>query len=206
MQNLSADTMTTNTAALICVGLKVIAVVAGLILVWAFPESRLCSSSLDFCEYFHPAMFYFYSLPYILTSIIVLGVVGFTMYRAHTFVSIPPQEEPAEKEESAGSSSSRSGSPALITPGRTYQCRKCLRDYASTDAVRRNTTVATRRRTSVSSLGGGVEGTSEVHGLLRHEHVAGKVSVRVGSPFAFAAEELAQSLLPVFTADLNGSD
>ena len=93
MQNLSADTMTTNTAALICVGLKVIAVMAGLTLVWAFPESRLCSSSLDFCEYFHPTMFYIYSLPFILTFIIVLGVVGFTMYRAHTFVSIPPQEE-----------------------------------------------------------------------------------------------------------------
>ena len=81
--------MTTNTAALICVGLKLIAVVAGLILVWAFPESRLCSSSLDFCEYFHPAMFYIYSLPFILTFIIVLGVVGFTMYRAHTFVVAP---------------------------------------------------------------------------------------------------------------------
>ena len=85
--------MTTNTAALVCVGLKVIAVMAGLILVWAFPESRLCSSSLEFCEYFHPAMFYIYSLPFILTFIIILGVVGFTMYRAHTFVSIPPLEE-----------------------------------------------------------------------------------------------------------------
>ena len=93
LQNLSADTMTTNTAAWICIGLKVIAVMAGLSLVWAFPESRLCSSSLFFCEYFHPTMFYFYSLPFILIFIIVLGVVGFTMYRAHTFVSIPPQDE-----------------------------------------------------------------------------------------------------------------
>ena len=85
--------MASCAAALVCVGLELIAVVVGLILVWAFPESRLCSSSLDFCEYFHPAMFYIYSLPFILTFIIVLVVVGFTMYRAHTFVSILPQEE-----------------------------------------------------------------------------------------------------------------
>ena len=47
-------------------------------------------------------------------------------------------QRPRPNSAAGSSSSSRSGSPALIIPGRTYQCRKCLRDYASTDAVRKH--------------------------------------------------------------------
>ena len=87
--------MDTNAAAQVCAGVKVLAVLVGLILVWIFPPSRLCPKSLEFCEYFQPWRFYIYSLPFILTLIIVLVVISFTMYRAHTFnveVSPPPME------------------------------------------------------------------------------------------------------------------
>ena len=39
---------------------------------------------------YHSGRFYIYSLPFILTLIIVLGVITFTMYRAHTFVVVVP--------------------------------------------------------------------------------------------------------------------
>ena len=89
--------MTTNTAAKICVLIKVIAMVTGLSLIWTFPESLHCPGSLDFCEYFQPWRFWLYTPPFLLTLIIVLVVIVFTMYRAHTFreinVSPPPQDE-----------------------------------------------------------------------------------------------------------------
>ena len=87
--------MDTNTAGQICAGVKVLAVLTGLVLVWIFPQSRLCPESLEFCEYFQPWRVYIYSLPFILTLIIVLGAISFTMYRAHTFnveVSLQPME------------------------------------------------------------------------------------------------------------------
>ena len=49
LQTLSPDTMDTNTAAKLCVIVKALSVLACLILVWMFPESRLCPESLDFC-------------------------------------------------------------------------------------------------------------------------------------------------------------
>ena len=89
--------MTTNTAAQICVLIKVIAMVTGLGQIWALPESLHCPGSLDFCEYFQPWRFWLYTPPFLLTLIIVLVVIVFTMYRAHTFreinVSTPPQDE-----------------------------------------------------------------------------------------------------------------
>ena len=71
------------------------AVLTGLVLVWIFPESRLCPESLELCELFQPWKFYIYSLPFILTLIIVLGTISFTMYRSHTFnvVVSPPSME-----------------------------------------------------------------------------------------------------------------
>ena len=39
---------------------------------------------------YHSGRFYIYSLPFIVTLIIVLGVITFTMYRAHTFVVVVP--------------------------------------------------------------------------------------------------------------------
>ena len=96
---MSPDTLHTNTAAQVCAVVKVLAVLTGLVLVWIFPESRLCPGSLEFCEYFQPWRFYIYSLPFIFTLIIVLGVIGFTMYRSHTFnvvVSPPPTENNVE--------------------------------------------------------------------------------------------------------------
>ena len=83
--------MDTNTAAQVCAMVKALSVPACLVLVWMFPESQLCPGSLEFCEYFQPWRFYIYSLPFILTLVIVLGVITFTMYRAHTFiVDVPP--------------------------------------------------------------------------------------------------------------------
>ena len=90
MQTLSPDNMDTDTAALVCAMVKALSVLAGLFLVWILPESLLCPGSLEFCEYFQPWRFYIYSLPFILTLIIVLGVITFTMYRAHTFVVVSP--------------------------------------------------------------------------------------------------------------------
>ena len=80
--------MTTNTAAKICVLIKVIAMVTGLSLVWAFPESLHCPGSLDFCEYFQPWRFWLYTPPFLITLIIVLVVIVFTMYRAHCFTEV----------------------------------------------------------------------------------------------------------------------
>ena len=51
---MSPDTMDTNTAARVCAGVKALSVLVSLVLVWMFPESRLCPGSLDFCEYFQP--------------------------------------------------------------------------------------------------------------------------------------------------------
>ena len=90
LQTLSPDTMDTNTAAQVCAIVKALSVLVGLVLVWIFPESQLCPRTLEFCEYFQPWRFYIYSLPFILTLIIVLGVITFTMYRAHTFVVVVP--------------------------------------------------------------------------------------------------------------------
>ena len=90
LQTLSPDNMDTDTAALVCAMVKALSVLAGLFLVWILPESLLCPGSLEFCEYFQPWRFYIYSLPFILTLIIVLGVITFTMYRAHTFVVVSP--------------------------------------------------------------------------------------------------------------------
>ena len=90
LQTLSPDTMDTDTAAKVCVIVKALSVLACLVVVWMFPDSRLCPGSLEFCEYFQPWRFYIYSLPFILTLIIVLGVITFTMYRAHTFVVVVP--------------------------------------------------------------------------------------------------------------------
>ena len=80
--------MTTNTAAQICVLIKVIAMVTGLGQIWALPESLHCPGSLDFCEYFQPWRFWLYTPAFLLTLIIVLVVIVFTMYRAHTFREI----------------------------------------------------------------------------------------------------------------------
>ena len=100
--------MTTNTAAKICVLIKVIAMVTGLILIWSIPESLHCPGSLDFCEYFKPWRFWLYTPPFLITMIIVLVVIVFTMYRAHTFREInfssPPQDE-IEMEERNNTSS-----------------------------------------------------------------------------------------------------
>ena len=90
LQTLSPDTMDTNTAAQVCAMVKALSVLSCLVLVWMFPESQVCPGSLEFCEYFQPWRFYIYSLPFILTLIIVLGVIIFTMYRAHTFVVVVP--------------------------------------------------------------------------------------------------------------------
>ena len=80
--------MTTNTAAKICVLIKVIAMVTGLSLIWTLPESLHCPGSLDFCEYFQPWRFWLYTPPFLLTLIIVLVVIVFTMYRAHSFSEV----------------------------------------------------------------------------------------------------------------------
>ena len=90
LQTLSPDNMDTDTAAQVCAMVKALSVLAGLVLVWMFPDSLLCPGSLNFCEYFQPWRFYIYSLPFILTLIIVLGVITYTMYRAHTFVVVVP--------------------------------------------------------------------------------------------------------------------
>lgn len=85
MQTLSTDPMTTNTAAYICAGVKVMAVAASCVLVLVLPQSRVCRRSLEPCEYFQPWMFYIYSPPFFFTLIIILVVISFSMYRAHTF-------------------------------------------------------------------------------------------------------------------------
>ena len=90
LQTLSPDTMDTNTAAQVCAIVKALSVLVGLVLVWMFPESQLCPRTLEFCEYFQPWRFYIYSLPFFMTLIIVLGVITFTMYRAHTFAVVVP--------------------------------------------------------------------------------------------------------------------
>ena len=77
--------MTTNTAAKICVLIKVIAMVAGLSLIWILPESLHCPKSLDFCENFQPWRLWLNTPPFLLTLNIVLVVIVFTMYRAHSF-------------------------------------------------------------------------------------------------------------------------
>ena len=82
--------MDTDTAAQVCALVKALSVLAGLVLVWMFPDSWLYPGSLEFCDYFKPWRFYIYTLPFILTLLIVLGVITFTMYRAHTYVVVQP--------------------------------------------------------------------------------------------------------------------
>ena len=77
--------MTTNTAAKICVLIKVIAMVAGISLIWILPESLHCPKSLDFCENFQPWRLWLNTPPFLLALIIILVVIVFTMYRAHSF-------------------------------------------------------------------------------------------------------------------------
>ena len=97
MQTLSTDPMTTNTAAYICAGVKVMALTASGVLVWALPESRVCRMSLEPCEYFKTWTFYIYSPPFFLTLIIILVVISFSMYRAHTFDVVAPLPQPQEQ-------------------------------------------------------------------------------------------------------------
>ena len=80
MQTLSTDPMTTNTAAYICAGVKVMALTASGVLVWALPESRVCRMSLEPFEYFKTWTFYIYS-----------------PYRAHTFDVVAPLPQPQEQ-------------------------------------------------------------------------------------------------------------
>ena len=88
--------MTTNTAAYICAGVKVMAVAASCVLVWALPESLVCRRFLEPCEYFQTWTFYIYSPPFFLSLIIILVVITFSMYRAHTFDVVEPLPQPLE--------------------------------------------------------------------------------------------------------------
>ena len=96
MQTLSTEPMTTNTAAYICAGIKVFAVAASCVLVWALPQSGVCRMSLEPCEYFQTWMLYIYSPPFFLALIIILVVISFSMYRAHTFDVVEPLPQPLE--------------------------------------------------------------------------------------------------------------
>ena len=89
--------MTANTAAYICAGVKVMALTASCVLVWALPESCVCRRTLKPCEYFQTWMFYIYSPPFFLTLIIILVVISFSMYRGHTFEVLAPLPQPQEQ-------------------------------------------------------------------------------------------------------------
>ena len=90
--------MTTNTAAYICAGVKVMAVAASCVLVWALPESLVCRRFLEPCEYFQTWTFYIYSPPFFLSLIIILVVITFSMYRAHTFDVVTPLPQPLQEQ------------------------------------------------------------------------------------------------------------
>ena len=115
--------MTTNTAAYICVGVKVIAVTTSCVLVWALPESRVCRRSQKPCEYYKTWMIYIYSPPFFFTLIIILVVISFSMYRAHTFDVVEPlplQEQNHQEGEPANQNSEHEISIVSLNSNETF--------------------------------------------------------------------------------------
>ena len=79
--------MTTITAAKICVLIKMIAMAACISLIWILPESLHCPGSLNFCENFQWRL-WINTPPFLVSLIIILVVIVFTMYRAHCFTEV----------------------------------------------------------------------------------------------------------------------
>ena len=98
LKTMSADTMITNTAGWICLGMKIPSSALGILLTFLLPESQECpraysqTTSLP-CDFFRPFGFYRTTIIFLFTLLIILAVMGFTMYRSHSFKQPPLNEQ-----------------------------------------------------------------------------------------------------------------
>ena len=81
----SVDTMTTNTAGYICLGMAIFSLVAGSVLTLVFPEARECRKVTKACEYYAPWDLYRIIIPASVSLLIVLAVMGLTIYSSFQF-------------------------------------------------------------------------------------------------------------------------
>ena len=81
----SVDTMTTNTAGYICLGMAIFSLVAGSVITLVFPEARVCRKVTTACEYYAPWDLYRTIIPASVSLLIVLAVMGLTIYSSFQF-------------------------------------------------------------------------------------------------------------------------
>ena len=81
----SVDTMTTNTAGYICLGMAIFSLVAGSVLTLVFSEARECRKVTQACEYYAPWDLYRTIIPASVSLLIVLAVIGLTIYSSFQF-------------------------------------------------------------------------------------------------------------------------
>ena len=89
LKTYTVNTMLTNTAGWICLGMWLGSLPIGAIPSLAMPESLICppsrSAATSFCDYFGIPNFYRRALPSITATLICLLVMAFMIYRSHQF-------------------------------------------------------------------------------------------------------------------------
>ena len=89
LKTYSVNTMYTNTAGWICLGMWLGSLPLAAIISFALPESRNCppsrTAATSFCDYFGTTNFYRKAIPSFMAISILLSVMAFMIYRSHQF-------------------------------------------------------------------------------------------------------------------------